>query len=169
MNANLFPNMCRCSCYLDAELGRSSELLASDSRALTICNLLNILMSHRGYYSSVVFFFFFSLFYSWNSYCNLNAIGLGLKEILAGSVLRTIFLWQQKEGEWMVWFSFLTVVQMKPELETTFKIEELSPVHNCVSLILWVPRHINYSCKEEILRNFFWGNHSTSKGKTFCL
>lgn len=93
-----------CICCLEAELGRSSELSASDSRALTICNLLNILMSHRGYYSSVGFF---SLFYSRSSYCNLNAVGLGLKEMLAGSMLCTIFLWQQKEGEWIVWFSFL--------------------------------------------------------------
>lgn len=111
---------------------------------------------------------FFSLFYSWNSYCNLNAVGLGLKEMLAGSVLCTIFLWQQKEGEWIVWSLSSIVVQMKPELETTFEIEALSPVHNFVSLILWVPRHINYSCKEEILRNFSWGNTALPRKKLFA-
>lgn len=111
---------------------------------------------------------FFSLFYSWNSYCNLNAVGLGLKEMLAGSMLCTIFLWQQKEGEWIVWSLSSIVVQMKPELETTFEIEALSPVHNCVSPILWVPRHINYSCKEEILRNFSWGNTALPRKKLFA-
>lgn len=78
----------------------SDELSASDSSALTICNLLNILTSHRGYYSSA----FFPLLYSSNRYCNLNAVGWGLKEILAGSMLCSIFLWQQRGREWIAWF-----------------------------------------------------------------
>lgn len=63
MNANLFPNTHRCICCLEVELGRSSELSAFDSRALTVSNLLNILMSHQGYYSSVGFFCFFFWFF----------------------------------------------------------------------------------------------------------
>ena len=75
------------------KLSRSSdELSASDSRALTVCNLVNILMSHRGYYSSA----FFPLLYSSNPCCSLNGVGLELKGILAGSVLCSIFFWQQR-------------------------------------------------------------------------
>lgn len=150
--------------FLAWKLNRSSvELSVFDSRALTICNLLNILTSHCGYCSSALF----PLLCSWNPYCSLNAVGLGLKEILAGSMLCSILLPQQcRESGYDSSFPPL-IVQMQPELEATLKIEELSPVlFVAVSLlILRVSRHINYSCQEEILNKVFIRNFSPSGGE----